>query len=201
MKRLPAFERLITLLSRLPGIGKRSAERMALALTQDRSGLVRQLAEALQAADAELTACSACGCLTERDQNPCALCADEQRAGGVLCVVETPGDIFRMEDAGAFHGRYHALMGRLSPARGTGVAQLRINELLARIQPESVTEVVVALGTDAESDATAAYLHDLLTSRGVKVTRLAYGLPAGSAIEYADPATLARALNGRFEME
>jgi len=201
MKRLEPFELLITLLGRLPGIGRRSAERMALALVQDRNGLARQLAGALQAADSALTACSACGCLTLSERNPCELCADPARMTGVLCVVESPGDILRLEASGAFSGRYHALGGRLSPARGVGAGQLRISELLARLQAERIVEVVVALGTDAESEATAAYLHELLHSRGVKASRLAYGLPAGSAIEYADPVTLARALAGRMEME
>jgi recombination protein RecR len=135
--------------------------------------------------------------MTIRREDPCALCTDARRANGQLCVVESPGDILKIENARCFKGRYHVLGGRLSPALGKGIAELRVSELLARLQPEAVQEIILALGTDVESEATASYLAGLATSRGVTATRLAFGLPSGSAVEYADSVTLSRALQGR----
>lgn len=201
MKQLAPYENLVTLLSKLPGIGRRSAERMALALVQDREDLPRKLADALLTADEQVVSCAMCGQLTSRDRNPCPVCSDSRRNNHMLCVVENAGDIMKLEQSGAFKGRYHALGGKLSPMRGVGVADLRIESLLRRLTEEHVQEVILALNTDAESDTTASYLHDLLESRKVKVSRLAYGIPAGSAIEYADPVTLARALSGRIDLD
>ncbi len=197
MKHFLPLDNLVAALEKLPGIGKRSAERMAFALVQNREGLARKLADALLAADEQVGTCSRCGSITVSREDPCALCTENRRANGLLCVVESPGDIIKIENAGGFTGRYHVLGGHLSPALGKGVADLRVNELLARLQPEKVQEVIVALGTDTESEATASYLAEVLTSRGVKVSRLAFGLPSGSAIEYADPVTLQRAIQGR----
>jgi len=197
MKHFLPLDNLVAALEKLPGIGKRSAERMALALVQNRDGLARKLADALLSADEQVGNCSQCGSITVAKEDPCALCTGSRRANGLLCVVESPGDIIKIENAGGFNGRYHVLGGHLSPALGKGVADLRVNELLARLQPEKVQEVIVALGTDTESEATASYLSEVLTSRGVKVSRLAFGLPSGSAIEYADPVTLQRAIQGR----
>lgn len=197
MRHLLPLDNLIAALEKLPGIGRRSAERMAFAVAQNREGLARRLADALLAADEQIGCCSRCGGITLTGENPCALCLDERRNGRLLCVVESPGDILKIESCGAFNGRYHVLNGHLSPALGKGAGELRVNELLARLQPEQIEEVVLALGTDVESDATASYLAHLLSTRGVKVSRPAYGLPAGSAIEYTDPATLQRALQGR----
>ena len=141
--------------------------------------------------------CSVCGSITVTKENPCALCTDGRRATGLLCVVERPGDIIKIEQSHGFQGRYHVLGGHLSPALGTGVADLRMNELLSRLQPEEIQEVILALGTDVESEATASYVAEVLHSRGVRVSRLAFGIPSGSAIEYADATTLQRAIEGR----
>jgi recombination protein RecR len=200
MKHLLPLDNLVAALEKLPGIGKRSAERMAYALVQNREGLARKLAHALLEADEQVGSCSRCGSITVTREDPCSLCTDGRRATGALCVVEHPGDILKLESSNSFNGRYHVLGGHLSPALGKGVADLRVNELLARLQPESVQEVIVALGTDTESEATAAYLAEILSSRNITVSRLAFGLPSGSAIEYADPVTLQRAIQGRQNM-
>ncbi|MGE4488343.1 MAG: recombination mediator RecR [Kiritimatiellales bacterium] len=197
MQHLLPLDDLVAALEKLPGIGKRSAERMAFALVQNRNGLSRRLADALLAADEQIGSCSLCGGITVTRQNPCSLCTDGRRANGQLCIVESPGDIMKLENSGGFTGRYHVLSGHLSPALGKGVGELRVSELLARLQPENIQEVIIALGTDVESDATASYLAEVLSSRGVSVSRLAFGLPSGSAIEYADATTLQRALQGR----
>lgn len=197
MKHFLPLDDLIAALEKLPGIGKRSAERMAMAVVQNRDGLARKLAEALLAADEQVGSCSRCGSITIAKENPCSICTDGRRATGLLCVVESPGDIIKIEKSHGFQGRYHVLGGHLSPALGKGVADLRVNELLSRLQPENIEEVILALGTDVESEATSSYLAEVLHSRGVAVSRLAFGLPSGSAIEYADATTLQRAMEGR----
>jgi len=201
MKHLPPLDNLVAALSRLPGIGKRTAGRLALALVQDDTGLARILANALLEADENVVCCSRCGSVTLATENPCELCVRPRRDSHIICVVEQPGDIIKIEQSGGFRGRYHALMGKLSAVQGKGVADLRIDALLKRIPEENITEVIIALGTDVESDATASYLKEILSSRGVKVSRIAFGLPAGSAIEYSDPTTLSRAISGRQVME
>lgn len=197
MKHFLPLDNLIAALEKLPGIGKRSAERMAFALVQNRNGLARRLADALLAADEQVATCSRCGSITVTKEDPCSLCTDGRRANGQLCVVENPGDIMKIENCNGFTGRYHVLGGHLSPALGKGVAELRVSELLARLQPDGIQEVIIALGTDVESEATASYLAELVASRGIKASRLAFGLPSGSAIEYADSTTLSRAIQGR----
>ncbi len=197
MKHFLPLDDLIAAFEKLPGIGKRSAERMAMAVVQSRDGLARRLADALLTADEQVGNCSRCGSITVTREDPCAICTNNRRATGLLCVVERPGDIMRIEKSHGFQGRYHVLGGHLSPALGTGVADLRMNELLARIQPEEIQEVILALGTDVESEATASYVAEVLHSRGVAVSRLAFGLPSGSAVEYADATTLQRAIEGR----
>jgi recombination protein RecR len=200
MQHLIPLDNLVAALSRLPGIGRRTAERMAMMLVQDRKGLMRLLAHALLEADDGISCCERCGSVTLAEENPCELCIKPRRDAQILCVVESPGDIMKIEQSGGFYGRYHALMGKLSPMHGTGVADLRVDTLLRRIADEGIEEVLLALGTDVESDATASYLKELLASRTVKVSRIAFGLPAGSAIEYSDASTLARAIDGRQEM-
>jgi len=191
------MDRLIQLLARLPGVGRRSAERMAWALARDANGLTRELSAVLADTAQRMTVCSRCGNLTTRAEDPCRLCTDTRRDDRVLCVVEDPADLVWIERSGGFRGRYHALMGKLSPMRGEGVAQLRVDALLARLKPEGVQEVILALNSDTESDATSSFLHEALTAQGVRVTRLARGLPTGSGVGYADGATLARALEHR----
>ncbi|MFA5688252.1 MAG: recombination mediator RecR [Kiritimatiellales bacterium] len=197
MRHLLPLDNLVAALEKLPGIGKRSAERIAFALAQNRDGLARKLADALLAADEQVGSCSRCGSITVTKENPCSICTDGRRANGLICVVESAGDILKIEHSNSFNGRYHVLGGHLSPALGKGISELRVNELLTRLQPENITEVIVALGTDVESEATASYLAEILSSRNIKASRLAFGLPSGSAIAYADSTTLQRAIQGR----
>ena len=191
-----SFDRLAQALGRLPAMGRRSAERAALALVSDCERL-GELRAALAEAEENVRLCTLCGSVTSARHNPCALCTDPKRDSGTLCVVEEPGDILALERAGGFGGRYHALLGRLSAARATGPAELRLRELAERVASEHVREVVLALGTDVEGDATAAYIAEMFQDTGVAVTRLAFGLPADSGIRYSDPVTLLRAFRGR----
>ena len=200
MNHLIPLDNLVAALSRLPGIGRRTAERMAMALVQDEKGLMRIMANALLEADEGIASCERCGSVTLAAINPCELCSRHRQDAHILCVVESPADIMKIEESGGFQGRYHALMGRLSPMHGTGAADLRVDKLLARIAEEEISEVLIALGTDVESDATASYLKEVLSTRSVKVSRIAFGLPAGSAIEYSDATTLARAIKGRQDL-
>ena len=192
-----SLTRLIKVLSRLPGVGRRSAERMAVRIAIDQKSLVREMIEALQYVESNVSACDQCAGITLTSQNPCRICSDPRRDGHIVCVVEDPGDISLLERSGAFHGVYHALMGRLSPMKGEGPQQLRLQQLHQRIHTGGVTEVILALNSDMESDATAHFIEESLKDTGVRVTRLAFGLPAGSGIGYSDPITLSRALEGR----
>lgn len=196
---MDSIERLIACLGKLPGVGKRSAERMAVRLLRRRDGLLPDLVAALQEAGRTTCLCSRCGCLTYTEADPCRLCTSPDRDGSVLCVVEDPNDIILIERSGGYRGRYHALMGRISPARGEGPDSLRVSELVARVDREKFQEIILALSTDMEGESTASYLSELLRGKAVKITRLASGLPAGSGIVYADPVTLARAIKGRVK--
>lgn len=189
---------LIAALNKLPGIGPRSAERLALHLVQTDTETVKQLARALLEAREKVQLCEICGALTERQ--PCALCDDTRRDVSLICLVERPVDIFSIEKAGTYHGRYHVLGGKISPLNGVEPEDLRIAELERRLEHEPVKEVIVALATDVEGDATSFYLAKRLAKRGLKVSRIAHGLPAGSGLEYADEVTLSHALEGRREM-
>jgi recombination protein RecR len=192
---------LAACLGRLPGIGSKTSDRMALRLARQPNGLLRDLIGALQAVQAGVRTCDRCGHVTSVDVNPCRLCTDPNRDDGLLCVVEDPSDIMAIERSGEFRGRYHALMGKISPMRGEGPGQLRIEALVNRVRGESFREVILAMNTDVESDATAAYLRDVLQGGGVSVTRLAYGLPVGSGVAYSDAVTLSRAIRGRRPIE
>lgn len=197
MAGLEPIEKLIRQFSRLPGVGRRSAERMALRVALDKENLADELARALRGVAEQVQPCSRCGNLTLATRDPCRICTDAHRDAHLLCVVEDPLDIQMIERAGVYHGRYHALMGKLSPAQEVGVEDLRVRTLLERIREEGVREVLLATCADVEGDATASFLHDLLTARKVKVSRLALGLPAGGAVAYSDPVTLARAIEHR----
>jgi recombination protein RecR len=188
-------QNLIAQVAKLPGIGKRSAERVALHLLKASPDLSRQLAQAILETKSKIRNCSRCGGYTEHD--PCEICQSSRRDQSVLCVVEGPNDILSLEKAGTFTGVYHALMGRISPLNGIGPEQLRIAALVARVQQEKPAEVILALGAEVESEATAHYLAEQLRPLGVPVTRIGLGLPAGSALEAADEVTLASALEGR----
>lgn len=192
---------LIRALSRLPGLGRRSAERAALALLRRPEQLLDDLAGALAEARQRVCCCQICGGFTSLDQSPCALCLDSTRDSTLLCVVEEPADIHSLERSGGFNGRYHALMGKLSPARQSGPAELRLRELSERVAGGEISEILLALSTDMEGDATAGYIAELLRPFGVQVTRLAFGLPADSGVGYSDPLTLKRAIAGRISWE
>lgn len=193
------LRQLTDALAKLPGIGRRTAERLAVHLARNPDGTARDLATALAEARAKLTACKWCGSVTTQDENPCRLCADPRREDDLLCVVEDPADIALIERSGEYRGRYFALMGKLSPMRGEGIGHMRLPALLKRAA--ATKEVLLALNSDVESEATAAYLrHAILQEApGVRISRLALGIPAGSAIAYSDPVTLGRAIRGRTE--
>lgn len=159
--------------------------------------LLRDLIGALEDARRTVRSCSRCGSITSVAEDPCRFCVAPGRDGAMLCVVEEPSDIVAIEASGAFHGRYHALMGRISPMKGAGPDDVRIKALLDRVRNEGIREVILALSTDVEGDSTASFITHLLRGQNVKVSRLAFGLPAGSGVMYSDPVTLAKALNGR----
>jgi len=189
---------LIAALGKLPGIGPRSAERIALNLVQSESAAVKQLAEAMLHAREKIRFCTTCGALTE--QPLCSICADARRDATLICVVENAGDVLSIEKSGTYRGKFHVLGGKISPLDGVEPDDLRIGALEKRLGQEPIREVVIALGTDVEGDATSHYLAKRLARPGLKISRIAYGLPVGSGLEYADELTLSRALEGRREM-
>ncbi|MGN0845990.1 MAG: recombination mediator RecR [Kiritimatiellia bacterium] len=196
---LAPIDTLERALARLPGLGRRSAGRAALALLRDPGRLLDPLVFALRDARENVCCCPRCGAFTVRGVEPCALCTDATREGAAVCVVEEPADIVTVESAGAFRGRYHVLGGKLSPARRVGPERLRLAELKDRIAREGFAEVLLALSTDMEGDATAGFVAEALrewpsAAAPVKVTRLAFGLPADSGVAYSDPLTLRRAI-------
>jgi recombination protein RecR len=167
---------------------------------RDQDKLILPLLAALNAARAEVVTCSKCGSFTVRSANPCACCSDDTRETTILCVVEEPADIVQIESSGAFKGKYHCLGGKLALSRRSGPEKLRFAALVERVEKEGVREVLLALSTDMEGDATASYAAEILKPSGVKVTRLAFGLPADSGIAYSDPLTLRRAITGRLDV-
>jgi recombination protein RecR len=189
---------LITELSRLPGVGPRSAERIALHLAQTDATAVKHLADTMVHAREKIQSCTTCGALTEK--SPCSICADTRRDVSLVCVVERAVDVLSIEKSGTYRGKFHVLGGKISPLDGVEPEDLRIAELEKRLKQEPVKEIVIALGTDVEGDATSHYLAKRLARKGLKISRIAYGLPAGSGLEFADELTLSRALEGRREM-
>ena len=190
------LERLVGELARLPGIGPKTATRLAHHILKIGDGDAGELAAAILDVKEKLFHCSACGSITDID--PCGYCTDERRDPELLCVVEEPFNIQPIERTGEYRGRYHVLMGALSPQRGIGPDELRIDTLVQRL--EGVREVIVATNPDVEGEATAFYLARLLKPRGIRVTRLAFGMPVGGDIEYTDEVTLARSFAGRGEI-
>ena len=186
-------------LAKLPGVGRRSAERMAMRLVLNREVLIPELVQALEAARSSVACCQRCGGLTVVGENPCRYCVSPSRDARTVCVVEEPDDMMQLERSGAYRGRYHVLMGKFSPMKGDSPASLRIRQLLERVRDESFEEVLLALSTDVEGDATAGFIIEALKGSGVTVTRLAFGLPADSGIGYSDPVTLTRAIRGRIK--
>lgn len=189
---------LTAALSRLPGIGPRSAERIALHLVQTDAGEAKVLAQFVLEARERVKLCEICGALCEGAR--CEICSDPRRDAAVVCVVERATDILSVEKAGSFRGKYHVLGGKISPTNGIGPEDLRISNLEQRLSVEPIRELIIALGTDVEGDATSIYLAKRLGRPGLAVTRIAYGLPAGTGLDFADEITLSRALEGRREM-
>jgi recombination protein RecR len=191
----PELDRLISLLAKLPGLGPRSARRAALALIQKREALLQPLRAALETAAAAIRPCSVCGNLDSTD--PCGVCADERRDRAVICVVESVGDLWALERAGAHRGVYHVLGGTLSAIGGRGPEDLTIQQLLRRVAAGGVSEVILALGATVDGQATAHLVADRLRPLGVAVTRLGHGVPMGGELGYLDDGTLAAALKAR----
>ena len=190
-------DRLIAELNRLPTIGPKSAQRLAFHLLRVSPEEARQLAEAILSVKENTRLCSVCCNVTDAD--PCAICRNVQRDRSQVCIVEQPQDILALEHTGAYHGRYHVLHGAISPAEGVGADNVRIKELMTRLGNGQVREIILATNTNLEGETTAMYLTRLITPLGIRVTRLARGLPFGTELEYADDVTLTRALEGRQE--
>jgi len=193
-----SLERLISALNRLPGIGPKSAQRLAFYILKSSRAEANELAQAILGAKENMKSCSVCGNITDND--PCSICDDSTRDGSTICVVEQPQDIFVFEKMGEYKGTYHVLMGALSPLDGVGPDDLKIKELARRIEQGKIREVIIATNPNAEGETTATYLSQLIKPLGVKVTRLAQGMPMGGDLEYADEVTLAKALEGRREL-
>ncbi|MFN4165374.1 MAG: recombination mediator RecR [Ferrovibrio sp.] len=193
----PEIERLIQLLARLPGLGPRSARRAALHLLKKKDALLNPLAASLREVGDSVHACSVCGNLDTRD--PCAICTDERRDAGLICVVESVADLWALERAGVFRGRYHVLGGTLSALDGVGPADLNVDGLIARVQAgeKKVREVIIATNATVEGQTTAHYITDRLQHAGVAISRLAHGVPVGGELDYLDDGTLGAALKAR----
>lgn len=189
---------LIAQFERLPGIGRKTAQRLAYSILEQPPERAEKFAEALVNARRKIHFCKVCQALTDMDT--CAVCADTERDHSVICVVAEPKDVMAFERTREYNGTYHVLHGVISPLDGIGPEQLRIKELMARLSDSSVTEIIMATNPTVEGEATASYLSRMIKPLGVKVTRLAYGIPVGGDLEYADEYTLARALEGRNEI-
>jgi recombination protein RecR len=190
--------RLIEALQRLPGVGPKTAQRLTFFLLKRPAEEVRELSESLVAVKERIVYCRTCFNVT--DEDPCRICADPARDDRVLCVVEEPNDLLAMERTGEYRGRYHVLLGALSPLDGVGPDDLKVRELLVRLEQGDVAEVILATNPNVEGEATALYLAKLLRPLGPRVTRIARGLPVGGDLEYADQVTLSKALEGRREI-
>jgi len=193
-----AISRLIEEFNKLPGIGPKSAQRLAYYLLRSPEEQARQLAEAVLSLKQKTMLCSVCFNVTDTD--PCLVCHSDQRDRTKICIVEQPQDIMALEHTRVYQGLYHVLHGAISPTEGVGTEDIRIKELMRRVQDGSVEEVILATNTNLEGEQTAMYLNRLITPLGIRVTRLARGLPFGTELEYADDVTLTRALEGRQEL-
>jgi len=192
------IDQLIDALTRLPGIGRKTAARLAFHILRSNLAEAQALARAILDVKEKIHLCSICFNLT--DEDPCQICQDEHRNKEVLCVVEGPNDLIAIENTGSFHGAYHVLHGAISPLEGIGPDDLKTKELMGRLRSEGTKEVILATNPTVEGGATALYLTDLIKSLGIKVTRIAYGIPMGGEIEYSDNVTLSKALEGRREL-
>ncbi|MFQ5905717.1 MAG: recombination mediator RecR [bacterium] len=197
IKSSASTDRLIEELRKLPGIGRKTAQRLAFYLLKVSNEEALGLSHAIEEAKKKVRLCSVCFGITEKD--PCDICSNKTRDSATLCVVEEATDVFAFERTAEFRGRYHVLGGSLSPLDGIGPEDIRVKELIQRVSGESIQEVIIATNTNAEGEATALYMARLLKPLGVKVTRIARGLPVGSDIDLADEVTLSRALHGRTE--
>lgn len=191
----PALDRLIEDLAKLPGIGRKTATRLALNILRRPAGYAQELAQALAELHTSIQLCSCCFAFSDSD--PCPICADARRDGRLVCVVEEPGDLMAIEKTASFRGHYHILHGVLSPIDGIGPDELKVQELIARINSGTVSEILIATSSTVPGEATASYLIDLLKDAPVALTRLACGIPMGMDIKYADRHTLARAIESR----
>ena len=192
------IERLINGLTKLPGIGRKTAARLAFHILRIPKKEAQELARGIIDVKERIQLCSVCFDLTDRD--PCRICSDSRRNEEVICVVEEPNDLMAIEGAGDFSGKYHVLHGTLSPLEGIGPEDIKVKELLQRLEAGKVKEIIMATNPNVEGGATALYLTELIKPLGVKVTRIAYGIPMGGDIEYTDGETLAKALEGRREI-
>lgn len=194
------IQNLINAFSRLPGIGPKTASRLTFHLLRAADELSLDLAQALSELKSSTTYCPICFNITMAGREECEICADSQRDAGLICIVEEPLDVLALERTAAYLGRYHVLHGALSPIEGIGPDDLKIRELLERVRGGGIAEVILATNPSMEGDYTASYLQQQLAGSGVRITRLARGLPVGGDLEYADQSTLLRALSGRQEM-
>jgi recombination protein RecR len=192
------IDHLIEALTKLPGVGRKTASRLAFHILRSSLSEAQGLARAILDVKEKIRLCSICFNLT--DEDPCWICRDERRSREILCVLEGPNDLIAIENTGVFKGRYHVLHGTISPLEGMGPDDIKIRELVERIQREGVVEVILATNPTVEGGATALYLTDLIKPLGTKVTRIAYGIPMGGEIEYSDGMTLSKALEGRREV-
>ncbi|MBW1687800.1 MAG: recombination protein RecR [Deltaproteobacteria bacterium] len=199
MRTSPPIERLVAALKRLPGIGEKSATRLAFFLLGAPDALVQELASAVARLKQEIVLCEECFDLTDR--SPCAICRDPKRDASMICVVEDPADLAAIERSGRFHGRYHVLGGALAPIDGVGPGELRINELEERVRGGGIEEVILATNPNAEGDATAHFISEQLRPLGVKLTRIAYGMPLGGDLEYADHVTIGLSMEHRRSLD
>ena len=196
---MSAIEDLVTELAKLPGIGRKTAQRLTFHLLKQPPDAALRLADAIRTVRERITACGVCGTLT--DDDPCAICRDPRRDASLLCVVEEASDVTAIERAGRFRGRYHVLGGRLSPLEGVGPEALHLDRLMERVaNGAGVREVIIATNPSMEGEVTATYLQQLLKPTGLRVTRIARGLPVGGDLEYADGVTIAQALLARRDM-
>ncbi len=193
-----SLRRLISLLSKLPGVGEKTATRLALHILKMPPQSVRELGEAIVAIPESVIRCS--GCFNISDNDPCAICTDPARRDDLLCVVESPTDLVPIEKSGEYRGKYHVLGGAVSPIDGVMPEDLRVGELLGRLSRGGVAEVILATNLTAEGEATATYLAGAIKSLNIRVTRIAYGMPVGADLEYTDEITVGRAIRGRRDV-
>ena len=193
-----SVDRLIEEFSKLPGVGRKTAQRLAFHVINMNMNDVEALSKAIVEAKKEIKYCSICYNITDKD--PCSMCSNKNRDSGIICVVEDPRDVAAMEKTKEFHGQYHVLNGVISPMDGIGPDMIRVKELIQRLGNQEVREVIMATNPTIEGEATAMYIARLLKPMGIKVTRIAHGLPVGGDLEYADEVTITKALEGRREI-